>query len=144
MFKWKPIMRDVPQGSILGPVLLLNNFINDMDSGIKCTISKFADDIKLSGTVDSLKGRDAMQKDPDRLLREVGPCESHEVQEGLSARSCTTSKTNTDWGMNGLRAVLQRRIGGYWTRADNVCLKPRKPNVAWAATKDKWPAGQGK
>ncbi|KAK4825667.1 hypothetical protein QYF61_001490 [Mycteria americana] len=35
--------------------------------GMECTLSTFADDIKPSGAVDRLEGRDATQRDPDRL-----------------------------------------------------------------------------
>ena len=61
-------MTGFPQGSVLG-LALFNTFVSDMDSGIECTLSKFANNTKLCGVVNTLEGRDAIQRDLDRLER---------------------------------------------------------------------------
>lgn len=47
--------------------ILFNIFINDLDEGIKCTVSKFSDDAKLGGMAHMPEGCADIQWDLDRL-----------------------------------------------------------------------------
>ena len=66
MTKWRLAMSRVPQGPVFGPVLF-SMFINNLNNRIKCTLSKFSDDVKLSDAADITEGRGTIQKDLDKL-----------------------------------------------------------------------------
>jgi len=66
--KQRPVISGILKGLVLGQVLF-NILAGNWDSGIECTLSKFANDIKLCGVVNMLEGRDSIQRDLDSLER---------------------------------------------------------------------------
>ena len=61
--------------------MLFNIFINHIGRGIEYTFNKFSDDTKISSTVDTIEGRDAVQRDPDKLEQCI-QLNLNEVQQG--------------------------------------------------------------
>ena len=119
---WTAVTSGVPQGSVLGPVLFLI-YINDIDSNLLCAISKFADDTKLSNTVNCNKDRDQLQLDLQHLVEW-----STKWQMPFNDTKCSVmhlggnnQKFDYFMGSHKLEAVSQERDLGVWI-TDN--LKP--------------------
>ena len=63
-----PVLSDVPQGSVLGPVLFLI-FINDLPDNIRSSVRLFADDCVLYRNINSPKDCEILQEDLNSLAR---------------------------------------------------------------------------
>ena len=62
--EWRSVTSDVLQGSVLGHLLFVI-YINDLEENIAGLISKFVDDTKIGGVVDSDEDCQRIQQDID-------------------------------------------------------------------------------
>lgn len=107
------ISRDINQvvslrGAYLDQCYLVSSLMTEK---IESTLSKFADDTKLSGALAAPKGQDDIQRD-------LGKPEewTHGNPLRFNKTKCKvreTPRTNTGWGMNR-RTALPRRIWMLW------------------------------
>ncbi|GAB0188034.1 cAMP-dependent protein kinase inhibitor alpha [Grus japonensis] len=92
-----------------------------MDSGIECTLSKFADGTKLCGVVDTLEGRDAIQRDLDRLERWV-----HANRMKLNKAKCKVLHVGRG------NPEHNYWLGGEWIEEKDLgMLVDKKFNMSW-------------
>ncbi|CAM4625917.1 unnamed protein product [Caretta caretta] len=64
--EWRGVTSGIPQGSVLGPILL-NLFINNLEKGVNSEVAKFAKDTKLLKIVKTKADCEELQKDLTKL-----------------------------------------------------------------------------
>ena len=64
---WKSVLSGVPQGSVLGPILVLV-YINDLDEGVTGNTLQFSDDTKLFRKTKEIGDKNKLQDDINKLI----------------------------------------------------------------------------
>lgn len=106
----RTVLCDVSQGLIPAEVDTVQRsvFVGDMDGGIQCTLSIFANDTKLCSAIDMMEGkfpcwREAILRDLDRLERRAcaSLMEFNKVKCNVLHQGCNkprhTSRLGREW-----------------------------------------------
>ncbi len=98
---WRGVRRGVPHGSVLGPVLFLI-YINNLDDGLACKVSKFPDDTIIASMVISTLDKEFLQKYLGKLINWA-----HDWQIKFNVETCEVmhigiNNENVKYLMNGM------------------------------------------
>ena len=139
----------VPQG-ILG-LILLKVFMNGLDAGLEGILIKFADDTKLGGAVDTLEGKEALQRDLNKL--ETWAITNHVkfnkgkyqiLHLGHGNAVCTDSLRNKRLESSPVERDLGVLADGKLNMSQQCALAAKRANRVLGCIKPCIAAGQGR
>ena len=123
------VLSGVPQGSVLGPILFVLIYVNDIDTVVSSHIQKFADDCKVYRSVPTAEDIDILQQDINNLCQW-----SKDWQMLFNVKKCKVlnignNNAYCDYCMNGeiLQFVTEETDLGFIVSND---LKPSKQFVS--------------
>ena len=98
---------------MLGPVLFLI-YVNDIDDGITCKTSKFADDTKLASKVTMTFDREVLQSDLDRLTTRANKWQTKFNVDKCKVLHIRRNNDHVQYSINGklLSAVNKEKESG--------------------------------
>ena len=99
---WRDVMSGVPQGSVLGPILFLI-YINDIDEGLMCKVSKFADDTKIATKVTTSHDKEKLQTDIDHLVSWANKWQMKFNVEKCKVLHIGSNNDHVQYSMNGIQ-----------------------------------------
>jgi len=114
---------------------------NNLDEGVECAVSKFVEDTKRRGAIDSLEGQEALLGDPDRLehCAMINEIKFNKTKCWTLHLGQSNKRHEYKFGEEWLEVSPAEEIWGCWLTVgsmgvSNVPCQPRGQTASWSAS----------